>query len=170
MVALKLVEIVQRVGFRRRNVHQNTEEIRKRGGSRSHHLVHDLADGAYRQLVKLEFLVRRLGAHEDVDDCFHVAAFEQHDVAPVQARNIFDFHGDCRFQIAERKILNGNDGHRRRGDIDPMVQHIGNCSSGRTEADIHHLADGVQLHRIKDLLFHFAHFPLFPEYDRYLQF
>ena len=170
MVAFELVKIIQCIGFRCRNIHQNAEEIRKRRGSSTHHLVHNLTDSAYRQLIKLKFLIRRLGTHKDIDDRSHIAALEQHDVAPIQARNIFDFHGDRRFQIAKRKIFNGNDRHRRRGDIDPMVQHIGNCSGGRTEADIHHLADGVQLHRIKDLLFHIAHFPLFPEYDRYLQF
>ena len=47
----KSVEIVQFKGFRCRDIDGEAQKVRQSGGSRAHHLVHDLTDRADGQLI-----------------------------------------------------------------------------------------------------------------------
>ena len=102
-----------------------TQKIRQGGGGRAHHLVHDLAHRADGQLVELKLLIRRLGAHEDVNNHLDIALFQQHDVAALQAGDIPDFNADGRFQIANAELVYRDHADGRCGNIHPVIQHIG---------------------------------------------
>ena len=125
MILFELLDIIQGEGLGGGDIHRAPQEIGQRRGRCTHHLVHDLADGADGQLIELEFLIRGFAAHEDIHDHLHIAPFEQHDVAAFQAGYIFDLNGDSRLQITNAEFLHRHHRYRRSGDIHPVIQQIG---------------------------------------------
>lgn len=158
MLFFELLDIVQGKGLGSGDVDGVAQEIRQGGGRCAHHLVHDLAHGADGQIVELELIVRRLAAHQNVHDGLYVAALEQHDVAALQSGDVLDLDADGGLQFPDAEVLHRDHLHLGRGDIHPVIEHIGDGGSRGTQADIHELADGVKLHRIKDCLTHAPYF------------
>ena len=158
MLLLEGLQIIQSEGLGGGDIDGIAQEVGQSGGSRAHHLVHDLAHSADRQLVELKLLIGGLAAHQDVHDHLYVAPLEQHDIAALQAGDVLDLNADSRFQISQAEVLYRDHFHRGSSDIHPVVQHIGHGGGGGPQADVHEFTDGIQLHGIKDVLTHVPYF------------
>ena len=140
---------------RRRYVYGIPKKFRERGGRRPHHLVHDLADCAHINFIHFKFFIWYIGPHEHSHDNPHVVATEHHDIAALKALRISYLHAYRRLQALELKFIACQYPHHRCGNVHLCAQHGGNRCGGRTKADIHYFAYGVQFHIIKVANAHF---------------
>ena len=140
---------------RRRYVYGIPKKFRERGGRRTHHLVHDLADCAHINFIHFKFFIWYISPHEHPHDNPHVVAAEHHDIAALKALRISYLHAYRRLQALELKFIACQHPHHRCGNVHLCAQHGGNRCGGRTKADIHYFAYGVQFHIIKVANAHF---------------
>ena len=138
------VRLLDQVGRGGGNIHGDAQQIGECSRRSTHHLVHDLGNGAYVHLVELK--IRRNHqrvAHQLVEYELNVVLLEHHHVLTGDTGNIHDLYADRRLKTVVVKVGSLDHTHLWCRDPDLCVEQLRNCGCSRAHAYVEYLADRV---------------------------